>query len=207
MKKLLLTLSIILASTAFAQEEGGNGFFSKIEFGVRANGLINTTSLEKFKDVKELEEHGFNVGVAAKFNVTEKFFITPEVYYSYVGMHEFTMPVLLGYSMFNNKLDVIAGPNLIYTLSTDSFQAMPNFDKNNTVVDFYYNGFESVFDIGYVAGLQYHLGKFMVTARYQGAFNGKEIEYSFYDEDFVVYGEGKEKLKSSFVSLGIGYNF
>lgn len=206
MKKLLLTLSIIMSATAFSQESG-NGFFSNIEFGVRASGLINTTSLGSFKDVKELDQHGFNVGVAAKINLSDKFFVTPEVYYSHTGINEINMPVLLGYSFWGNKLDIIAGPNLVYTLESDTFEKMPNFDNKATGLDFYYEGVESTFDVGYMAGLQYHLGKFMVTARYQGTFNGREVLYFFHNADYSIYGEGKDNLKTSFVSFGVGYNF
>ncbi|HLV23309.1 MAG TPA: outer membrane beta-barrel protein [Moheibacter sp.] len=206
MKKLLVALSIIVSSVAFSQESG-NGFFSKIGFGVRASGLYNTTSLGHLKDVKELEQHGFNVGIAAKVNVTDKFSVTPELYYAHTGINEINLPVLLGYSFLGNKLDVIAGPSLIYTLEKDSFEKMPNFNKKAEGLDFFYQGVESTFDVGYVAGLQYHFGKFMLTARYQGAFEGREAIYSFRTEDFTVSGEAKEKIKTSFASFGVGYNF
>ena len=180
MKKLLFTLSVALCVTAFSQE-GGNGFFSNINFGVRASGLLNTTSLGDFKDVKSLEEHGFNVGVATKINVYNKFFVTPEAYFANTGgISEINVPVLLGYSILGDKLDIIAGPSMVYTLEKDDFRAMPNFNKNAPDMHYFYQGVESAFDFGYVAGLQYHLGKFMVTGRYQGTFNGREVLYYYH---------------------------
>lgn len=199
-------MSVVFCSTAFAQEDGG-GFFSKINFGVRASGLVSTTTFNEFEDVTHIKEYGANVGVAAKFNVTDKFSVTPEVYYFYSGLNEINAPILLGYSFLNNKLDVIAGPTLMYNFEEKDAKIVTNFGHpvfGNNIV---YNGVESGFELGYTAGLQYHLGKFMITGRYQGGFNGKEIMVTFPNAETGVMEKGSEKLKTSYVSLGVGFNF
>jgi|SRR5690606_26220425 len=209
MKKILLTMSVVLSSAVFAQESG-NGFFnrlSNVDFGVRASGLLSTTTFNEFEDVTDLEEYGANVGIAAKINVNDRLFVTPELYYFYSGLSELNMPVLFGYTIINDKLDIIAGPNLMYTFAKSGNKQVTNLGIPAWDTNFVYRGIESTFEVGYMAGLQYHFGKFMVTGRYQGGFTGKEILFTYQNPQTGLIEKGSDKLKTSYVSLGVGFNF
>ncbi len=228
MKKLLFTLTIVLSATAFSQEikdaieqkgtemsqdlaaEGGKKLLESLSnatFGLRAFGLVNTSSLGEFSDVKDLGKHGFSVGLAAKVDISDDFFVTPELQYSHAGVDELSLPILFGYSIVKDKFDIIAGPNLMYSFSKDSKDDLKNLGEGTMSGQIDYQGVLSTFEVGYMAGLQYHLGNFMISARYQGGFSGKVVQYASQGTGVDFKESGEERIKTSYVSLGIGFNF
>lgn len=228
MKKLLIALTIALSSTTFSQNikdavvqegtemsqnlaaEGGQKLIDALgnaTFGLRAFGLVNSSSLGNFSDVKDLGKHGFSIGLAAKVDISDGFFVTPELHYSHTGFDELSLPILFGYSIVEDKLDIIAGPNLMYTFSKDSKGDLQNLGEGAMAGQIDYQGILSTFEFGYMAGLQYHLGNFMISARYQGGFSGKVVQYASQGTGVDFKESNEEKIKTSYVSLGIGFNF
>lgn len=230
MKKLLFALAIVFGTTAFSQnlgdvindprgtatdtsqrltEEGGSKLLRALgdaRFGLRAFGMINSSSLGNFKDVKDLSGSGFSVGIAGIVNITDNFFVTPELHYSHAGVSELDLPILFGYSIFEN-FDIIAGPSLMYSFSKESKKHLEDAAVGAATGGLDYKGLLSSFQVGYVAGLQYHIGKFMISARYQGTFSGKIAEYVKEGTGVDFKDSTQERVKTSYVSLGIGFNF
>lgn len=56
---------------------------------------------------------------------------------------------------------------------------------------------------GYQAGLQFFLSNFFISAKYNGSFTGQVVELI----NQTTGGELKEEIKTSYVSIGIRYNF
>ncbi|MDD3772197.1 MAG: outer membrane beta-barrel protein [Weeksellaceae bacterium] len=228
MKKLLFTLTIILSATAFSQnigdmakEEGtemAQGLvkdgakevvkgLANARFGLRAFGLINSSSLGSFSDVKDLKSSGFSVGIAGTIYFTDNFFVAPELHYSHTGVGELQLPILLGYSIIEDKLDIIAGPSLLYSFSKESKKDLEGLATGAASGGIDYKGLLSTFQVGYTAGLQYHLGNFMISGRYQGGFSGKIVDYVSQGSGVDFKESDEKRVKTSYVSLGVGYNF
>lgn len=225
MKKVLLSLSVIGGSLMYGQiQEMVDDAKSEITtqtqkatddaidrgweslrsatWGIRANAMINTSSLGQFSDIKELKDSGFNVGISAIVNLSksEKFFFSPELYYTYVGNSQLDMPILFGYKI-GESVGLVAGPSLSYTFSQKSSEHAQTLVQSAITGD--YKGLASTLQFGYQAGLQAYFGSFMVSAKYDGSITGKAL-------NFVNEGTGKsfqEKMKSSYLSVGVGYNF
>lgn len=228
MKKLLFALTIALSSTTFSQDikdavvqegtdmaqnavaEGGKKLLESLgdaTFGIRAFGLANTSSLGDFSNVKGLGNHGFSIGLAAKVDISDNFFVTPELYYSHTGIDELSLPILFGYSILKDKLDIIAGPSLMYSFSKSSKDDLATLGEGAMAGQIDYQGLLSTFEVGYMAGLQYHLGNFMISARYQGGFSGKIVEYASQGTGVDFKESNEDRIKTAYVSLGIGFNF
>ncbi len=228
MKKTLFTLAIVLSTTVFSQDikgtleqegtdlaqdltsEGASKLLEALgdaTFGVRAFGLINTSSLGSFSDVKDLGKHGFSVGLSAKVDISDNFFVTPELQYSHTGVDELSLPILFGYSIVKDKFDIIAGPSLMYSFSKNSKDDLKNLGEDAMDGEIDYKGLLSTFEIGYMAGLQYHLGNFMISARYQGGFSGKVVQYASQGTGVDFKESDEKRIKTAYVSLGIGFNF
>jgi len=207
MKKLISTLAIFLGVMAYSQ----------VTFGLRTNVLLDTSSAswENFKgavntavDTKGGNSTGFNVGLAAKVDFpVSGWFVMPEIYYtSFKKSVETTgdveieaksnridVPVLVGHNFLLGKLAAFVGPVASYNLSTD-----------NTYADFKENGTKE-FTVGYQIGAQATLSKFVLNARYEGAFSKdsrKFISAVAGNETEIRY----DNRPSMFI-LGIGYNF
>lgn len=203
-KKLISTLAIFLGMMAYSQ----------VTVGLRANALFNTSSAswDNFSNTinGEKENSGFNAGLAFKIgSPIGGWFVMPEIYYTSIknkataatvteGNVDFEaksnridVPVLLGHNFLLGKLAAFVGPVASYNLTTDNTFA--NFKENAT----------KEFTVGYQFGAQATLSKFVINARYEGAFSkdtrrfinnvsGEEIRY--------------DNRPSMFI-LGIGYNF
>jgi len=210
MKKLISTLAIFLGVMAYSQ----------VTFGLRANALLDTSSAswENFKgavntavDTKGGNSTGFNVGLAAKVDFpVSGWFVMPEIYYtSFKKSVETTgdveieaksnridVPVLLGHNFLLGKLAAFVGPVASYNLSTD-----------NTYADFKENGTKE-FTVGYQIGAQATLSKFVLNARYEGAFS--KDSRKFINAGAGIAGSETEiryDNRPSMFILGIGYNF
>ena len=210
MKKLISTLAIFVGMMAYSQ----------VTFGLRANALLDTSSAswENFKgavntavDTKGGNSTGFNVGLAAKVDFpVSGWFVMPEIYYtSFKKSVETTgdveieaksnridVPVLVGHNFLLGKLAAFVGPVASYNLSTD-----------NTYADFKENGTKE-FTVGYQIGAQATLSKFVVNARYEGAFS--KDSRKFINTVADASGNNTEiryDNRPSMFILGIGYNF
>jgi len=203
MKKLISTLAVFLGVMAYSQ----------VTFGLRANALFNTSSAswDNLKgtvngaiDSKGDNATGFNVGLAAKVgSPVGGWFVMPEIYYTSIknkntvdGVEleaksdRIDVPVLVGHNFLLGKLAAFVGPVASYNLSANKNYSTFKEDAKNE------------FTVGYQFGAQATLSKFVVNARYEGAFSkdtrifksvaGQEIRY--------------DNRQSMFI-LGIGYNF
>jgi len=210
MKKLISTLAVFLGVMAYSQ----------VTVGLRANALFNTSSAswDNFKgavntavDEKGDNAAGFNIGLAFKVDFPiSGWFVMPEVYYtSFKNTVETTgnveleaksnridVPVLVGHNFLLGKLAAFAGPVASYNLS-----------KDNTFGDFKENGTKE-FTMGYQFGAQATLSKFVINARYEGAFS--KDSRKFISEVKDVAGNNTEiryDNRPSMFIVGIGYNF
>jgi len=206
-KKLISVMTLFLGMMAYSQ----------VTVGLRTNALINTSSAswENFKgaavDSKGDNATGFNVGLAFKVDFpVSGWFVMPEVYYtSFKNTVETTtdveleaksnridVPVLVGHNFLLGKLAAFVGPVASYNLS-----------KDNTFGDFKENGTKE-FTVGYQFGAQATLSKFVVNARYEGAFS--KDSRKFINAGAGVAGSETEiryDNRPSMFILGIGYNF
>lgn len=227
MKKLILSIAMITSFGMHAQTsiskmaEGktrkeskriGNNLKSEagdrisegdVVWGIRSNALINTSSLGNLSDIKELQGSGFNVGISARFDIEDEFFINPELYYTHLGTSSIDLPILVGYNI-TEKFALVAGPALMYGFSKDSKsdgKEIANQMLNSGQVDF--EAIASKLNFGYQAGLQANLSNFLISAKYEGSLSSQVV-------NLVNLGTGQkfsEKIKTSVVSLGVGYNF
>lgn len=174
-----------------------------VVWGIRANALINTSSLGNLSDIKELKGSGFNIGVSAKFDIDNDFFINPELYYTHLGTNSIDLPILLGYDI-TDKFAIVAGPTFIYGFSEDSKNDGKQIANNMMAtgkIDF--DGVASKLNFGFQAGLQANLSNFAVSVKYEGALSSQVV-------NLVNLGTGQkftEKVKTNAISLGLGYNF
>ena len=227
MNKLILSVAMITGVSIFAQmdikqeltnkaqetssdlgSKAVSGFIDSIfngevTWGIRSNGLINTSSLGNLADVKQLKESGYNIGVSTKLAFNEDFFANPELYYTHLGTSRIDLPILFGYNV-TKTFAVVAGPSFIYNFSSESKdlgKSVANQAMNTGKVDF--AALNSELGFGYQAGLQATISKFVVSAKYDGSLSGQVV-------DLVNTGTGqkfKEKIKTSLISLGAGFNF
>jgi len=205
MKKLISTLAVFLGIMAYSQ----------ITVGLRANALFNTSSA-KWKDIESTattawenkgdNKAGFNVGLAAKIgSPVGGWFVMPEIYYTTfknsltvddvtveAKNNRIDVPVLVGHNFLLGKLAAFVGPVASYNLSGDK-----------TYEDFKVNA-KNEFTVGYQFGAQATLSKFVVNARYEGAFSkdSRKVIDIASGSEVVRY----DNRPSMFI-VGIGYNF
>ena len=209
-KKLISAMTLFLGMMAYSQ----------VTVGLRTNALINTSSAswENFKgtvntavDSKGDNATGFNVGLAFKVDFpVSGWFVMPEVYYtSFKNTVETTgdveleaksnridVPVLVGHNFLLGKLAAFVGPVASYNLS-----------KENTFGDFKENGTKE-FTVGYQFGAQATLSKFVINARYEGAFSKDSRKFVNAVKDAAGNNtEIRYDNRPSMFILGIGYNF
>lgn len=149
---------------------------------------------------------GFNVGLSLKVNLPMAFFVMPELYYT-TFKNEFTdpvsnttfniknnridVPVLLGHKVLGDMLGVFIGPVASYNLS-----------KEDTFNDFKENARDN-FTVGYQFGAQVEIKKFLINARYEGAFSKDQ-------RNFVNRVSGEEiryDNRPNLFMVGLGYKF
>lgn len=210
MKKLISTLAVFLGVMAYSQ----------VTFGLRANALLDTSSAswENFKgsinkavDTKGDNSTGFNVGLAAKIDFpVSGWFVMPEIYYTSfkksvattenveikAKSNRIDVPVLVGHNFLLGKLAAFVGPVASYNLSTDKTDQGFIEDAKNE------------FTVGYQFGAQATLSKFVINARYEGAFS--KDSRKFISEVKDVAGNNTEiryDNRPSMFIVGIGYNF
>ena len=203
MKKLISTLAIFTGMMAYSQ----------VTFGLRANALFNTSSASwgnlkgTFNDAVDSKGDnatGFNVGLAAKIgSPVGGWFVMPEIYYTSfknkntvegveveAKSDRIDVPVLLGHNFLLGKLAAFVGPVASYNLSTDKTYASFKEDAKNE------------FTVGYQFGAQATLSKFVINARYEGAFSKDTRVFKSVAGQEIRY----DNRPSMFI-LGIGYNF
>lgn len=202
MKKLISTIAIFLGIMAYSQ----------VTVGLRANALFNTSSASwsNFTGTLngEKENTGFNAGLAFKIgSPIGGWFVMPEIYYTSIKneatanvdgqnvdieakSNRIDVPVLVGHNFLLGKLAAFAGPVASYNLST-----------NNTFRDFKENATKE-FTVGYQFGAQATLSKFVINARYEGAFSKDTRVFKSVAGQEIRY----DNRPSMFI-LGIGYNF
>jgi len=209
MKKLISTVAVLASVFAYSQ----------VTFGVRANALFNTSSAtwDNLKgtvngaiDSKGDNTSGFNVGLAAKIgSPVGGWFVMPEIYYTSFknkntidGVEleakndRIDVPVLLGHNFLLGKLAAFVGPVASYNLSANKDYATFKEDAKNE------------FTVGYQFGAQATLSKFVINARYEGAFS--KDSRKFINTVADASGNNTEiryDNRPSMFILGIGYNF
>jgi hypothetical protein len=209
-KKLISAMTLFLGMMAYSQ----------VTVGLRTNALINTSSAswENFKgtvntavDSKGDNATGFNVGLAFKVDFpVSGWFVMPEVYYtSFKNTVETTtdveleaksnridVPVLIGHNFLLGKLAAFVGPVTSYNLSTNkTYDGFVEDAKNN-------------FTVGYQFGAQATLSKFVINARYEGAFSKDSRKFVNAVKDAAGNNtEIRYDNRPSMFILGIGYNF
>ena len=155
-------------------------------------------------DGKGKNNVGFNVGLSLKVGLPTSLFVMPEIYYTHFK-NEFTtenttfdvksnridVPVLLGSNLLGNMLGVFVGP-------VGSF----NLNKDNTYNDFKENA-KNNFTVGYQFGAQLEIKKFLVNARYEGAFSKDERNFI----NKVSGSEIRYDNRPNLFMVGLGYKF
>lgn len=149
---------------------------------------------------------GFNVGLSLKVGLPTSFFVMPELYYTHfksdftdpvsntsfdVKSDRIDLPVLLGYNILGNMLGVFVGPVASYNLS-----------KEDTFNDFKENARDN-FTVGYQFGAQLEIQKFILNAKYEGAFS-KDTR------NFINRVSGEEVRydnRPNLFMVGVGYKF
>lgn len=191
--------------------------FSQVTFGIKANMLyqsdkptwtnIKNGATTVYND-KGKNNVGYNAGISLKIDTPVSVFIQPELYYTTFSK-EFTdtttnttitvknnradLPVLVGYNVLGKTLGIYAGPVASYNLSTDN--QFNDFKENAT----------KQFTLGYQFGAQATISKFVVSARYEGAFNNDQREYintNISSNESIRYDN-----RPSILMFGVGLNF
>lgn len=195
---------------------------AQISFAAKANVLIPTSSAS-WKNLKKeatnaVEQKGknitgFNAGLSMKINLPASLYVMPEIYYSNfnnevtvandVNAAETTIkaktsrvdiPVLLGYNLLGDLLSAYAGP-----------VASINLTKDETFGNFVQRVNSKDFTIGYQLGLQSEISKFIISAKYEGAFSKDERKFIN-----TIAGSNQQieyDNRSSLFMLGLGYKF
>ena len=147
---------------------------------------------------------GFNAGLSLKVNLPMAFFVMPEVYYT-TFKNEFTtsettfdiknnridVPVLVGHKVLGDFLGVFVGPVASYNLS-----------KEDTYNDFRENARDN-FTVGYQFGAQLEIKKFLVNAKYEGAFSKDQRSFiSTVTGESILYDN-----RPNLFMVGVGYKF
>ncbi|WP_294303334.1 outer membrane beta-barrel protein [uncultured Chryseobacterium sp.] len=147
---------------------------------------------------------GFNIGLSLKANLPASFFLMPELYYTNFK-NEFTtenttfdvkssridLPVLVGHKVLGDLLGVYIGPVASYNLA-----------KEDTFNDFQENATNN-FTVGYQFGAQLEIKKFLVNAKYEGAFSKDS-------RNFINRVSGTEiryDNRPNLFMVGVGYKF
>ncbi|MEY8758020.1 outer membrane beta-barrel protein [Chryseobacterium tongliaoense] len=188
---------------------------AQISMAAKAN-LIFPTGSPSWKNIsnsasnaidnKGKNNTGFNVGLSMKVNLPMAFFVMPELYYT-TFKNEFTdpvsnttfdiknnridLPVLVGHKVLGDMLGVFIGPVASYNLS-----------KEDTFNDFKENARDN-FTVGYQFGAQVEIKKFLINARYEGAFSKDEREFISDKLDQTIRYDNRPNL----FMVGIGYKF
>lgn len=197
--------------------------FAQISFSGKAN-LVFPTGSPTWKNISNTAVNaygnggknnvGFNVGLSAKISTPTSFFVMPEVYFTSFK-NEFTepntntqleakndridVPVLLGYNVMGEMLGLFVGPVASY-----------NFSNSNQYNNFIENA-KNDFTVGYQFGAQAKLQKFIVNARYEGAFTKDQrnfIDQNNYTQ--IVAGSNFDVSydnRPSIFIVGVGYEF
>jgi len=147
---------------------------------------------------------GFNAGFSLKVNLPMAFFVMPEIYYT-TFKNEFTtsettfdiknnridVPVLVGHKVLGDFLGVFIGPVASYNLS-----------KEDTYNDFRENARDN-FTVGYQFGAQLEIKKFLVNAKYEGAFSKDQRSFiSTVTGESILYDN-----RPNLFMVGVGYKF
>ena len=211
MKKLIMTMAMFASVAAFSQ----------VTLGARANLLFNTSSA-KWSDFKNTANNawessgksntGFNFGLSAKINLpVTSLFVMPEIYYTSIKNSvevkdlagnnveleakndRIDIPVLLGYNLMGETLSAFVGP--VFSVNTSKDNKFENFTESET----------KDFGVGYQFGANVTLKKFVINARYEGAFSKDERKFirSVAGSDAQINYDNRP----SFFILGLGYNF
>jgi opacity protein-like surface antigen len=157
-------------------------------------------------DNKGKNNAGFNAGLSLKVSLPMSFYVMPEIYYT-TFKNEFTdptsnttfdvksnridVPLLLGHNVLGNMLSVFVGPVATYNLS-----------KEDTFNDFKENARDN-FTVGYQFGAQVEIKKFIINAKYEGAFSKDE-------RNFINKVSGEEiryDNRPNLFMVGLGYKF
>lgn len=188
---------------------------AQISMAAKAN-LIFPTGSPSWKNISDTASNaidnkgknntGFNVGLSMKVNLPMAFFVMPELYYT-TFKNEFTdpvsnttfdiknnridLPVLVGHKVLGDMLGVFIGPVASYNLS-----------KEDTFNDFKENARDN-FTVGYQFGAQVEIKKFLINARYEGAFSKDEREFISDKLDQTIRYDNRPNL----FMVGIGYKF
>lgn len=195
---------------------------AQISFAAKANVLIPTSSAS-WKNLKNAANNaveqkgknitGFNAGLSMKVNLPASLYVMPEIFYSNfnnevtvandLNAEETTIkaktsrvdiPVLLGYNLLGDLLSAYAGP-----------VASINLTKDENFGSFVQRVNSKDFTIGYQLGLQSEISKFIISAKYEGAFSKDERKFIN-----TVAGSNQEieyDNRSSLFMLGLGYKF
>ena len=188
---------------------------AQIKFAGKANLLFKTDSPSwqniKGSAVDAYNEAGknnvgFNVGLSAKVNLPAAFFLMPEIYYTTfktefnipssnttleAKSNRVDVPVLVGYKLLGDNLDVFIGPVASYNLSTD-----------NQFADFKENATKD-FTVGYQFGAQVQLQKLIVSAKYEGAFTEDQRDFINTNTNETIRYDSRPSL----FMVGLGYEF
>lgn len=156
---------------------------------------------------------GFNVGLSLKVELPTSLFLMPEIYYTNFS-NEVTfaneangqattleaknkrvdIPVLIGTTLLGDYLSAYIGP-------VGSF----NLSKDETFGTFVQQVNAKSFTVGYQIGAQSEISKFIITARYEGAFSSDQRKFIN-----NIAGSNQQieyDNRASLFILGVGYKF
>lgn len=195
---------------------------AQISLAAKANVLIPTSSAS-WKNLKTAATNaveqkgknitGFNAGLSLKIDLPTRLYLMPEIYYTNFS-NEVTVvndmnaeqttikakssrvdiPVLVGVNIMGDLLSAYVGPVGSFNLSKGD-----DFDNFVQKVD------ATEFTVGYQLGFQSEIKKFILSAKYEGAFSKDQRKFIN-----NVAGSSQEidyDNRSSLFMLGVGYKF
>ncbi|MGL2966407.1 porin family protein [Flavobacterium sp. XGLA_31] len=182
MKKIILTMAVVLTATFANAQKGGS---DDMKFGVKA-GLVNSNFAGDFSGGDA--NTGFYIGGLVDFSVSEKFHVQPELLYSVEGAKDakinfLRIPVMAKYYVIEG-LSLQAGPEFGFKAGGDDIK---DYAKS---LDY---------GIGFGAGYELESG-LMFDLRYN---------LGLADINDFPTGSGLEDAKMTTVSfnVGVGYRF
>ncbi len=205
MKK-ILSLALLALSLSISAQISVAAKFNVLFPTGNASWKSVSNSVTEAWEAKGKNNVGFNIGLSFKMDFTSSWFLMPEVYYTSIKSeytsyninfaaksHTLDIPVLLGHNFIGDKIGVYAGPMFSYHLS-----------KDNTYNEFVEQFKSDEYSLGYQVGAHVMIKKFIISARYQGAFKDNERVFTDVAHNQVVTYNNNN---TAYVFAGLGYKF
>ncbi len=209
---IMIVTTVLLMGFLQTANAQGNSTTKEAKFGVKGGVNFSNMYTEDVDDENVLT--GFNVGLFAKFPITDNFAIQPEIYYTTKGaeltynnvfaegtakfrMNYIETPLLLVFNLTEN-FNIHGGGYVAYLVDGKTKNDSSNnlFDSEDELDN---DDFNKI-DAGLAVGLGIDLDKFSIGARYNYGLTtvGKERDYGGTNYTFP---DGKNSVLNLYVAL------